>query len=151
MSVWFEGSTEIECNIEQVKYDLMNIGEHYVGVIRHMPGMTNVELVEQGDDFVDIKTNEGIMKRKNISKSIEVERVIVEYDEEYHAGSITTRSHFVDEFTVCESGVLFHTVMSGVEASGLLGFFYRKFGSSNIGNGFLSSYKTYFEQQKNPQ
>ncbi len=47
MSVWFEGSNEIECNIQQVKQALENHGEHYVGVISLMPGMTSVELVEQ--------------------------------------------------------------------------------------------------------
>ena len=151
MSIWFEGSTEIECNIQQVKDDFDNIGKHYVGVISHMPGLTSVELVEQGNDFVTIKTSEGLMKRMNIAKSIDAERVIIEYDEEYQAGSISTRSHFVDKFTLIESGVLFHTVMSGVEASGLLGFFYRKFGSSNIGNGFLTSYKSYFEKLESPQ
>ena len=49
MSVWFEGSSEIECNIQQVKHALENYGEHYVGVISLMPGLTSVELVEQGE------------------------------------------------------------------------------------------------------
>ena len=147
MSVWFEGSNEIECDIQQVKDGLENLGEHYVGVISLMPGMTSVELVEQGSDFVTIKTNEGLMKRTNISKRIEADSVVVEFDEEYQAGSkVTTKSHFLDEFTTSETGVEYHTVMSGVEAPGLLGFFYRKFGSSNIGDAFLTSYKAYFEQ-----
>ena len=103
MSIWFEGFGEIECNISQVKHTLDNLGEHYVGVISLMPGLTSVELVEQGSDFVTIKTNDGLMKRTNISKL--------------------------------------------VEAPGLLGFFYRNFGSSNTGNAFLTSYKTYFEKQ----
>ena len=91
MSVWFEGSNEIECNIQQVKHALENHGEHYVGVISLMPGLTSVELVEQGSDFVIIRTNEGLMKRTNISKLIEAESVVVEFDEEYQAGSkITT-------------------------------------------------------------
>jgi carbon monoxide dehydrogenase subunit G len=83
MSVWFEGSNEIECNIQQVKQALENHGELYVGVISLMPGLTSVELVEQGSDFVTIKTNEGLMKRTNISKRIEAESVVVEFDEEY--------------------------------------------------------------------
>ena len=147
MSVWFEGSNEIECNIQQVKDALENLGEHYVGVISLMPGLTSVELLEQGSDFVTIKTNEGLMKRTNISKRIEADSVVVEFDEEYQAGSkVTTKSHFLDEFTTSDTGVEHHTVMSGVEAPGLLGFFYRKFGSSNIGDAFLTSYKAYFEQ-----
>ncbi len=91
-----------------------------------------------------IKTNEGLMKRTNISKRIEAESVVVEFDEEYQAGSmITTKSHFLDEFTTSDTGVKHRTVMSGVEAPGLLGFFYRNFGKSNTGNAFLKSYKTY--------
>ena len=148
MSVWFEGYSEIECNIQQVKQALENHGEFYVGVISLMPGLTSVELVEQGSDFVTIKTNEGLMKRTNITKSIEADSVVVESDEEYQAGSkVTTQSHFLDEFTTSDAGVTHRTVISGVEAPGLLGFFYRKFGSSNTGNAFLKSYKTYFEKQ----
>ena len=148
MSIWFEGTSEIECNIEQVKQALENHGEHYVGVISLMPGLASVELVEQGGDFVTIKTNEGLMKRTNITKRIEAERVVVEFDEECQAGSkVTTKSHFFDEFTTSDTGVKYHTVLSGIEAPGLLGFFYRNFGSSNTGNAFLTSYKAYFEKQ----
>ena len=82
MSVWFEGNSEIECTLQQVKQALENHGEHYVGIISLMPGLTSVELVEQGSDFVTIKTNEGLMKRRNISKHLETKRVIVEFDEE---------------------------------------------------------------------
>ena len=148
MSVWFEGSNEIECNIGQVKRALENQGEHYVGVISFMPGLTSVELVELGSDFVIIKTNEGLMKRTNISMLIEAESVVVEFDEEYQAGTkITTKSHFLDEFTSSDTGVKHRIVMTNVEAPGLLGFFYRKFGSSNTGGAFLKSYKIYFEKQ----
>lgn len=148
MAVWFEGSNEINCTIQQVKHALENLGEHYVGVVSLMPGMTSVELIEQGSDFVTIKTNEGLMKRTNISKQIEVERVVVEFDEEYQAGSkVTTNSHFFEEFTTSEAGVKHNIIISEVKASGLLGFFYRKFGSSNMGNAFLKTYKSYFEMQ----
>ena len=148
MSVWFEGSDEIECNIQHVKHALENHGEHYVGVISLMPGLTSVELVEQGSDFVIIRTNEGLMKRTNITKLIEAESVVVEFDEEYQAGRmLTTKSHVLDEFTTSATGVKHRTVISGVEAPGLLGFFYRNFGRSNTGSAFLTSYKTYFEKQ----
>ncbi len=150
MTVWFEGLTEIDCDIQQVKDALENPGEHYVGVVSLMPGLTSVELVEQGSDFVTIKTNEGLMKRTNISKRIEAESVVVEFDEEYQAGSmVTTTSHFLDEFTTSGAGVRHHIVISGLEAPGLMGFFYRNFGKSSTGNAFLQSYKTYFEK-KNP-
>jgi hypothetical protein len=146
MSVWFEGSSPIACDIDQVKRSMDDLGEHYVGVIGFMPGLSSVELVEQGADFVTIKTNEGLMLRTGITKRVEADRVVVEFDEEYRAGKmVTTRSHFRDEFTTSDGGVTHHTVMSGVEAPGLLGFLYRKLGSSSIGNAFLKSYKAYFE------
>ena len=148
MSVWFEGSNEIECNIQEVKHSFENHGDHFAGVISLMPGLTGVELVEQGGDFVTIKTNEGLMKRTNISKSVQTESVVVEFDEEYKAGSmITTKSHFLDEFTASRTGVTHHVVISSVKAPGLLGFFYRNFGKSSTGNAILNSYKTYFENQ----
>ncbi len=147
MSIWFEGSSEIKCSIQQVKNAFENLGEHFVGVVGHMPGMTSVELVEQGKDFVTIKTNEGLMKRTNITLLNLDKRVVLELDEEYQAGSkITAKSHFVHEFTTSDSLVMHHMVVSDVEASGLLGFFYRNLGSSNTGNAFLASYKAYFEE-----
>jgi len=63
------------------------LDEYYLGVIKLMPGMTSVELVEQESDSVIIRTNEGLMKRTNISKDIEAENIVVECDEEYQAGS----------------------------------------------------------------
>jgi hypothetical protein len=148
MSIWFEGSTEIECNIQQLKRAIKDIGNFYVGVISHMPGLTSVELVEHGADFVTIKTNEGLMQRTNISQSIEGERVVVECDEEYQAGSkVTTKAHFLDEFTASGIGVNYQTVISSLEAPGFLGFFYRNFGKSNTGNAFLAAYKAFLEQQ----
>ena len=148
MSVWFEDSNEIECTIEQVKHALENLGEHYVSVISLMPGLTSVKLVEQGRDFVIIRTNEGLMKRTNITKHIEAERVVVEFDEEYHAGSmITTKSHILNEFTTSDRGVKHHIVLSNVESSGCMGFFYRKFGKFTTGKAFMKTYKTNFEKQ----
>ena len=146
MSVWFEGRSEIACDLAQAKAAMEDLGEHYVGVISLMPGLTSVELVEQGDDHVTMRTSEGLMNRTNISTRIEADRVVVEFDEEYQAGSmVTARTHFVDEFTASDAGITHHTVMSDVEAGGIVGFVYRKFAKSNIGNAFLKSYKTYFE------
>lgn len=146
MSMWFEGSIEIECSIQQLKRSLEKHGEHYLGVVGLMPGLTSTELVDQGSDSVTIKTSEGLMKRTNLSKHTEAENIAVEYDEEYQAGSrITTKSHFLDEFTASDFGVRLHTVISDVEARGLLGFFYRRFGSSSTGNALLKSHKTYLE------
>jgi hypothetical protein len=88
------------------------------------------------------------MKRTNICKRIEVESVVVEFDEEYEAGSkVTVVSHYLDEFKAIDTQVEHHIVISGVEAPGLLGFLYRTFGGSNMGHAILKSYKTYLEQQ----
>jgi len=148
VTVWFEGTHEIDCNIQQVKQALDNPGELYVGVTSHMPGLTSVELVEQGTNFVTIRTNEGLMIRTNISKRIEAESVVVELDEKYEAGSkVTATSHFSDEFAASDTGVTHRLVMSDVEAPGFLGFFYRNLGSSKTGNAFLAAYKTHFESR----
>lgn len=148
VSVWFEGSCAIDCGIGRVRHALENLGELYVGTVSLMPGLTSVELVEQENDYVTIRTNEGLMKRSNISKHIEADRVIVDFDERYEAGSkVTTTSHFSDEFTTSATGVTYRLVMSDVEAPGFLGFFYRRFGGSKTGNAFLAAYKAYFEKQ----
>ena len=131
-----------------MKSVLGNHGDHYVGVTSLMPGLTTVELVEQGSDAVTIKTNEGLMKRTNISKRIELDRVVVDFDEQYAAGSgITVTSHYSDEFSTSDTRVAHRVVISDVEAPGFLGFFYRRFGSSKMGNAFLAANKAYFEQQ----
>ncbi len=146
MTVWFDGAIEIQCSIEQVQQALGNLGTTYAGVVALMPGLTSVELVEQESDSVTIRTNEGLMKRTNIVQRVEAERIVVEFDEEYEAGSkVTTTSHFVDEFTSDAQGVTHRLVMSDVEASGFLGFFYTRFGNSKTGNAFLAAYKTYLE------
>ena len=119
MSVWFEGSREIDCDIGQVRRALENPGEPYEGIVSLMPGLTSVELVEQGNDSVTNRTNEGLMKRTNISKHVEAYGVVVNFDESYEAGSkVTTTSHFTEEFTADDTGVKYRLVMSNVEAPG---------------------------------
>ena len=148
MSVWFEGSREIGCDIGQVRRALENPGELYVGIVSLMPGLTSVELVEQGKDSVTIRTNEGLMKRTNITKHVEADRVVMDFDESYEAGSkVTTTSRFSERFTTSDTGVSYRLVMSDVEAPGFLGFFYQRFGSSKTGNAFLTAYKAHFEKQ----
>lgn len=145
-NIWFEGSTEITANIERVKLSLKDPGTHYAGVTRLMPGLTSVELVAQGKDFVTIKTNEGLMKRTGISIQTSEASVTVEFYEEYQAGhSITTKSHIQDQFTTSGVGISCRIRISKVEAPGFLGFFYRTFGSSSTGKAFLESYKTFFQ------
>ena len=111
MSIWFESHNEIQCNIQKVKQSFNNYGEHYVGVISLMPGLTSVE-----------------------------------FDEEYQAGRmISVKSHSLDEFTNRGAKVKHRIVLSEVKAPGLLGFFYRTFGKSSIGNSLLKSNKIFLE------
>lgn len=146
MSVWFEGSNEIACDIQHVERAVEDKGELFIGVVRHMPNMADAVLVEQGDDSVIIRTNEGLMTRSNISTKVGPQAVVIEYDEVYEAGKmVTAKAHFMDEFTASGSGVLHHMVISDVEAPGFLGFFYRKFGNSSTGNAFLSAYAGHLE------
>ena len=146
VAVWFEGENEIDCSIREVADAVESRGEHFVGVVSLLPGLTSVELVEQGTDSVTIRTNEGLMKRTNISTLIDPKSVVMEFDEVYQAGSrVTTTSHFSDHFMASEGGVTHRLVISDVEAPGFLGFLYRKFGSSKMGNSFLTAYKSYFE------
>lgn len=146
MAIWFEGSNEVECSLDRVAQSLADLGAHHLGVIALMPGLSGVELVEQGEDFVVIRTSEGLMKRTGISAHVGSDDVVMEFDEEYQAGRlVTTKSHFHHRFTARDDAVDHRIVISAVAAPGFLGFFYRKFGSSNIGNAFLRSYKTFLE------
>ena len=146
MAVWFDGSIGIECEFGDVRAALDDLGTLFVGVVGGMPGMTTVELVDQGSDSVAIETNEGSMQRTNISTQLDDDRIVLEFDEQYEAGSkVTTASHFRHEFTPTDRGVDHRLVMSNVSATGLLGFFYRTFGKSSTGNAFLKSFKEHFE------
>ena len=143
--LWFEGSIKIDCTIKAITDSFNNIGEHYVSIVGLMPGMTIVELLDQGSDFVTIKTNEGIMKRTNISKHVETERIVLEFDEEYQAGkTITTNSHFVEKFEEKDNKIRLQIEISNLKAPGFMGFFYKIFGSKNTGNAFLNAYEKYF-------
>ncbi len=146
---WFEGTIRIDCDLQSVKASVADFGEHFVGVVRSMPGISEAELLEQGEDFVAIRTNEGVMRRHNIECSVGDDEVILRFDEVYEAGKVTGRSHFEDAYTASnEGGVQFHTVVSDVQADGVLGFLYRRFGSRNMGKAFLSSQKAYLESMQ---
>lgn len=146
MAVWFEGVNDIACDIERVTRDLEDPGGHFVGVLGHLPGLTRVELVEQGDDVVVIRTNEGRMTRSKISRRLEEDQVLIEFDEEYQAGRlVTATSHFLHAFTRTDAGVSHRIVIRDVAAPGLLGFFYRTFGRKSMGNAFLKAYKAHLE------
>ena len=146
MSIWFEGSNEIMTSIDQVKVSYENLGEHYVGVVSLFPGLTSVDLIDQGSDFVLIRTNEGLMKRTSISKMVAANRLVVEFDEEYQTDRrLTVKSHYRQDFIDTGAGVTHRLTISDVSASGILGFFYRIFGKSSTGNATLRSYKSYLE------
>ena len=142
--VWFEDTIKINCNISDVEKSLSNLGVHFKEVISIMSGMSSVELIEQGTDFVTIKTNEGIMKRTNISMVSKKGKMTIEFDEEYQAGkTITTNAHFVEEFEEKDNEITLRVEISNLKAPGFMGFFYRNFGNKNIGNAFLNAYKNY--------
>ncbi len=147
MPVWFEGQNEISCGLDHVEQAVANTGEYFTNVVSLMPGLASVELIEEQGDAVTIKTNEGLMKRSNIFTRTRPDRVLIEFDEVYEAGSkITTNSHFSHQFVAKDEGVTHLMVISDVTAPGLLGFFYRKFGSSKMGKAFLNAHKAHLEK-----
>ena len=147
-TIWFEGANEIDCKIESVENSLNSLGQYFVGIIRNMPSMTKVELLEQGDNFVTLQTNEGLMKRTNISETVEGEEIVMEFDEEYQVGkAITTISHFKNEFERSNNVVIHRITISNLKAPGFMGFFYRNFGSSSMGKAFLNAHKSFLEKE----
>ena len=146
MPIWFEADRELDSTIDEVKDAYSDLGQHFVAVVGLLPGLTSVELVEEGSDSVTIRTSEGLMKRTNITKGIEVDSLVVEFDEEYQAGSrVTVTSHYWNEVTTSAGGVRYHLRISDVEAPGFLGSLYRRFGSSKMGNAYLTASKTHLE------
>lgn len=145
--IWFDGSNEISTSLPELENELDDMGQYFLGIINLMPGMTSVRMIEQGPDFVTLQTNEGIMNRTNMRVQIEKEKILIEFDEEYQAGkTITTNSHFTHEFKSAKSSLNHRLIISDLEAPGFMGFFYRNFGSKNIGNAFLKAYKTKLEK-----
>lgn len=146
MNTWFKGASEISCTTQKVGEAFRDPGHLYAAVVGLMPGMTSVELVDQGPDWVTIKTNEGLMKRTGLLADIADDSVVVEFDEEYQAGSrITFTSHMRSEFVPSSGGVTHHLVISDLVAPGFLGFLYRRFGRSKMGKAFLDSHRAHFE------
>ena len=148
MKVWFEGEGEINCTMEDVELAHKDLGAFYVAVVSRMPGLSTVELVEQEEGVVVIRTNEGLMTRSNITTRLDGESFVVEFDEVYEAGSmITTHSHYRDAYSARSGGTLNQVVISGVEAPGLMGFLYRSFGKKSIGSAVLAANKGHFEEK----
>lgn len=148
MDVWYEGCIDISCSLDQVENEYSDYGKIFVALVGCMPGITKVDLIETGTDFVVIETNEGTMKRTNIRRNSDDSKISVEFDEEYRAGSkVTGYTHYRDEFTLNGDSVRYCTILSDVRAGGFLGFLYRKFGNSNIGKAVLNSCKQHFESK----
>ncbi len=146
-TVWFEGEDKISCDLDQLTQAVANLGEYFAGVVSLMPGLSSVELVERQNDPVTIRANEGLMKRTNILTKVQPDSVVFEFDEEYEAGSkVTTNSHFCHRFVANDQGLTHALTIRDVSAPGLLGFFYRRFGSSKMGNAFLTAHKAYLEE-----
>jgi cell division protein FtsX len=148
--IWFEKSILIETKIEQIDLSLNDIANHFQQLIQIYPGITSAELIDQGKDYVTIKTNEGLMKRTNVSVNRLENKIVIELDEEYKTSAITTHSHIIETFETKNDKIELHIEINNHKAPGFLGFLLRNFGSKNIGNGFLESYKKMFEN-KNTQ
>ena len=144
--IWYQKSTMIACKIEDINKSLSDIGKHYGELVSVYPGMATVELIEQGKDFLTIKTNEGTMKRTNIAVDTSKDKILIQFDEEYITSKITTNSHFVEKFEAKNDNIVLNIEISNLIAPGILGFFLRNFGSKNIGNGFLDSYRKILEK-----
>lgn len=144
--IWYQGSTMLACNMEEITKSLSDIGKHYKELISVYPGMTTLELIEQGEDYVTIKTNEGTMKRTNISVDRSEDKILIEFDEEYITSKVTSNAHFVEKFQAKNDNIELNIEISNLAAPGFLGFFLRNFGSKNIGNGFLDSYRKTFNK-----
>ncbi len=151
MTVWFDGQDTIGCSLDEVKRDVADVGTHFVEVISLLPGMTSVELLTQTPAGVTIRTNEGLMTRTNVSTRVEPDRVVVEFDERYEAGEaggaprVTTTAHVRDEFVSAGADVTHHLVIEDVDATGVLGFLYRRFGQKRMGTAFMDAHRTHLE------
>ncbi len=103
-------------------------------------------LIDQQADSVTIETNEGLMRRTNILTRLAPDSVVVEFDEEYKAGSrVTTNSHFTHHYVATGHGVTHRLTISDLTAPGLLGFLYRRFGAAKMGKAFLTAHQEHLE------
>ncbi len=86
------------------------------------------------------------MKRTGIALQSGRVSVVLEFDEEYKAGSMAPFvSHYREAFQA-HGGIVKHkTTISGIKAPGVMGFFYKHLGSGNIGRAVLASHKGYLE------
>ena len=145
MSIWFEGENEVNCSLDQVCHALDDLGGHYLALLEFLPSVTSVELVDQSGDSVTIRTNEGLIRRTNITRELTEDRATVEFDEVFEGPRVTINARYVDEFTRHSSGVRHHLTISDMKTRGFLGSLYRMFGARSNGKAFLGAYKACLE------
>ena len=145
MKKWFTGSILIPTNIEQVAKKVNALDQHFVEVTKLYPGLYSVELLEVGDDFVTIKTNEGTMERTNVVISQDKESYTIEFDELYGNKLVNVNSHYSFTFHEEDGGVKLNCTITNVSTTGFLGLIYKLFSRNNIGNAMLKSYQKLFE------
>lgn len=146
MSIWYKSSEEINCQLDTVKQEVKSMGQLLVGVVKLMPGLTSVELIEATEDTVIIKTNEGLMNRSNILISLDKNLVTIDFNESYQAGKMSEfLTHYKHIFEMKDDGVLHTCEISNVKASGFMGFLYKNFAKKSIGSATMNAYKKYLE------
>lgn len=146
MSGWFESESEFNCSLATVSNKTMDISVFMPAVVALMPGIMSAELIRHDQSSVEIKTNEGIMLRKNLVRNENESRLTIEFDESYQAASaITANSHHRHEFANVGENVTHKLTISDVEAKGILGWLYCTFGGQNIGKAIVASNKRYLE------
>ncbi len=116
MKVWFDGTQTIDCTIDDVKESLGDLGRHHVGVVGRLPGPVNRGSARQ------------VETERAWSSSTRPTRPVPGH------GQLT-----IFTSSPSDGGVTHRLVMSDVEANGLLGFFYRRFGSAKMGKAFLAA------------
>ncbi len=104
---WYEKSQLIDCSFDKLKKELEDLGLFFVEVNKGMPGLFNVELVEEDNDYIEIKTNEGTMRRTNIVKDFQDDKIEIQFDEEYIAGkNITILSSYKHVFSKKDTSLI---------------------------------------------
>lgn len=142
MGVWFEGTNILDVGMEDVAGAVSDVSHYFLSVVRYMPGIASVEIKAKGLDFVTIQTNEGTMCRTNICVEKSSRNITVDFDEVYQAGKlITVSSHCTHVFSKEGDQVRHRLTIRSLKAPGVAGFFYRNFGSKNIGNAMLSAHE----------
>jgi hypothetical protein len=146
MSHWFKGNITFDGKIDDVKKLVEDHASHFQLVVKTMPGMTKSEIEKTGSDYVHIRTNEGFMKRTNVKKIVDDEKVLIEFDESYDGGKlVNVNSHYQLEFKGHDDHIHLTCTIDLIKSRGFLGIVYKLFSSKSIGNATLKVYKSIIE------